>query len=163
MPLAPGEKVSQRHLLGLPCSLEGGGKLLAEAAAARPRGGAAGSRVMLAGFKEGGSRSRGGGYFLGEPCPEFSRPLESALAWKVQNLGEYCVLEGGARAEGSCYPQGWLQFCRNLPPVWLVLSPTSFYVGDGAAGAGGFVSAHLPDLSKDSNLPPLRRNQITTR
>lgn len=43
MPLAPGEKVRQRHLLGLPLSpLEEGGELLSGAAACRARGMGAG-------------------------------------------------------------------------------------------------------------------------
>lgn len=64
----------QRHLLGLPGSLGRVRGAASEAAARQPQGRESWGQAMLAGFKEGGSRSQGGGCCLGEPRPEFSGP-----------------------------------------------------------------------------------------
>lgn len=62
MPLAPGEKVRQKHLLGMgPPSPRKREVSQAGAAASLPEGRGAGAGRLFAGFEHGGGRSQGSG------------------------------------------------------------------------------------------------------
>lgn len=156
MPLAPGEKARQRHLLGLqPGSLPPRGRGRGAAACLRGQTWEPGDVWWGGGFGEAGSRSQGGGVSLQSLVQNFVGHGSCHLTWKFR-IWNGAVLERGTRDRRPDLAR--IIFGVGFRPVRVcslvqaVLSPHPHLILSRRESSSCRLP-NLPDLSKGSDPP----------